>query len=108
MSAEPSAFATDRAARLLTAVARLHELNYMLCPHCDYEVKEDFLRCPNRARKLRDPCASCARPLDPTWKLCPYCEAETGETPAPSTAASRRRRRSSTTDQPTVAHEPPR
>jgi predicted amidophosphoribosyltransferase len=61
------------------AEARLHELNYMLCPHCDYEVKDDFLRCPNCMRKLRDPCASCARPLDPTWKLCPYCEAEPGD-----------------------------
>jgi predicted amidophosphoribosyltransferase len=58
------------------AEARLHELNYMLCPHCDYEVEKDFLRCPNCSRKLRDPCTSCGRPLDPAWKLCPYCEAE--------------------------------
>ena len=69
----------ERELEMQAAEARLHELNYMLCPHCDYEVKEDFLRCPNCMRKLRDPCASCARPLDPTWKLCPYCEAELGE-----------------------------
>ena len=71
----------ERELEMQAAEARLHELNYMLCPHCDYEVKEDFLRCPNCMRKLRDPCASCARPLDPTWKLCPYCEAEIGDVP---------------------------
>ena len=71
----------ERELEMQAAEARLHELNYMLCPHCDYEVKEDFLRCPNCMRKLRDPCAKCARPLDPTWKLCPYCEAELGDVP---------------------------
>jgi len=71
----------ERELEMQAAEARLHELNYMLCPHCDYEVKEDFLRCPNCMRKLRDPCASCGRPLDPTWKLCPYCEAELGDVP---------------------------
>ncbi len=74
----------ERELEMQAAEARLHELNYMLCPHCDYEVKEDFLRCPNCMRKLRDPCANCARPLDPTWKLCPYCEAEPGDVSRPS------------------------
>ncbi|MGH2897763.1 MAG: zinc ribbon domain-containing protein [Solirubrobacteraceae bacterium] len=69
----------ERELEMQAAEARLHETHYMLCPHCDYEVKEDFVRCPNCTRKLRDPCASCARPLDPTWKLCPYCEAELGD-----------------------------
>ncbi|HVL30944.1 MAG TPA: zinc ribbon domain-containing protein [Solirubrobacteraceae bacterium] len=66
----------ERELEMQAAEARLHELNYMLCPHCDFEVERDFLRCPNCRRKLRDRCVSCARPLDPTWKLCPYCEAE--------------------------------
>jgi RNA polymerase subunit RPABC4/transcription elongation factor Spt4 len=66
----------ERELEMQAAEARLHELNYMLCPHCDYEVEKDFLRCPNCSRKLRDPCTSCGRPLDPAWKLCPYCEAE--------------------------------
>jgi RNA polymerase subunit RPABC4/transcription elongation factor Spt4 len=69
----------ERELEMQAAEARLHELNYMLCPHCDYEVEKDFLRCPNCSRKLRDPCISCGRPLDPTWKLCPYCEAELGD-----------------------------
>jgi Double zinc ribbon len=71
----------ERELEMQAAEARLHELNYMLCPHCDYEVEKDFLRCPNCARKLRDPCLSCGRPLDPTWKLCPYCEAELDDVP---------------------------
>ncbi len=66
----------ERELEMQAAEARLHELNYTLCPHCDYEVKEDYLRCPNCMRKLRDPCRNCRRPLDPTWKLCPYCAAE--------------------------------
>ena len=79
----------ERELEMQAAEARLHELNYMLCPHCDYEVKEDFLRCPSCTRKLRDPCTSCGRPLDPTWKLCPYCEAELASTPPPSRARRR-------------------
>ncbi len=73
----------ERELEMQAAEARLHELNYMLCPHCDFEVERDFLRCPNCRRKLRDRCASCSRPLDPTWKLCPYCEAELSDGPEP-------------------------
>ncbi|HEV2812607.1 MAG TPA: zinc ribbon domain-containing protein, partial [Solirubrobacteraceae bacterium] len=48
-------------------------------------------RCPSCLRKLKDPCGNCGKPLDPEWKLCPYCEAEIpGVTPAPR--RSRRRR----------------
>jgi len=89
---------------MTAAEARLANLDYQLCPHCDYEVKADYLRCPSCMRKLKDSCFSCGKPIDPTWKLCPYCEAETGASPPPST---RRRRRSATTDQPTVATEAP-
>ena len=66
----------ERELEMQAAEARLHELNYLLCPHCDYEVEKDFLRCPSCTRKLHDPCATCGKPLDPSWKLCPYCEAE--------------------------------
>jgi len=35
-------------------------------------------------RKLKDACGNCAKPLDPEWKICPYCEAEIpGKTPMP-------------------------
>jgi hypothetical protein len=66
----------ERELEMQAAEARLADLNYTLCPHCDYEVEKDFLRCPTCLRKLRDPCGSCGRPLDPAWKICPYCEAE--------------------------------
>jgi hypothetical protein len=50
------------------------------------------VRCPSCLRKLKDPCASCSRPLDPQWKVCPYCEAEV---PGQTTASRRTRRRRS-------------
>ena len=79
----------ERELEIQAAEARLHELGVFLCPHCDGEVKEDFLRCPHCLRKLKDACTNCHRPLDPRWNLCPYCEAEIpGVTPTP-----RRRRR---------------
>ena len=93
-----------RELEMTAAEARLANLDYQLCPHCDYEVKGDYLRCPNCMRKLKDSCYSCGKPVDPAWKLCPYCEAETGTSPPPST---RRRRRSAATDQPTVATAAP-
>jgi hypothetical protein len=80
----------ERELEMQAAEARLHETNYMLCPHCDYEVEKDFLRCPNCTRKLRAPCGVCARPLDPEWKLCPYCEAELGDVAAPGQGRRRK------------------
>ncbi len=74
----------ERELEMQAAEARMHAMDYHLCPHCDFEVKSEFLRCPNCMRKLKDPCTNCAKPLDPAWKICPYCEAEIpGVTPAP-------------------------
>ena len=102
----PPEFVDDvrlRELEMTAAEARLAQLDYQLCPHCDYEIKADYLRCPSCMRRLKERCYSCGKPVDPAWKLCPYCEAETDATPPPS--ATRRRRRSATTDEPTVAHE---
>jgi hypothetical protein len=93
-----------RELEMTAAEARLANLDYELCPHCDYEVKSDYLRCPSCMRKLKERCYSCSKPVDPAWKLCPYCEAEIGTTPPPS---ARRRRRSASADQPTMATEAP-
>ena len=87
----------ERELEMQAAEARLAEFGFHLCPHCDAEVEKDFLRCPSCMRKLKDPCAACAKPLDPTWKICPYCEAEV---PGQSTAARRRRRRATTSESP--------
>src|SRR6201990_3066350 len=92
-----------RELEMTAAEARLASLDYQLCPHCDYEIQADFLRCPSCMRKLKERCYSCGKPIDPTWRMCPYGEAETN---APTPSSTRRRRRQ-TTDQATVAHEAP-
>ena len=102
----PPEFVDDvrlRELEMTAAEARLAQLDYQLCPHCDYEIKSDYLRCPSCMRKLKERCYSCSKPIDPTWRICPFCEAETSA-PSPSSTSSRRRRRQ-TTDQSTVAAE---
>ena len=98
----------ERELEMQAAEARLAKDDFFLCPHCDYQVEKDFLRCPNCLRKLKDACGTCAKPLDPEWKICPYCESEIpGVTPAP-----RRRRRTRTgsgsTAAPAAVEEPTR
>ena len=51
----------ERDLEMQAAEARLAEVGYHLCPHCDYEVEKDFLRCPSCMRKLKDPCANCGQ-----------------------------------------------
>ena len=89
-----------RELEMTAAEARLASLDYSLCPHCDYEVQADYLRCPSCMRKLKERCYSCSKPIDPAWRICPFCEAETS-VPTPSSTTRRRRRQ--TTDQSTVA-----
>lgn len=89
----------ERELEMQAAEARLVELGYDICPHCDYEIERDFLRCPSCERKLKHPCQTCGRPLDPTWKVCPFCEAEVGAAAAPA-RRQRRPRRESTSEPP--------
>ena len=89
-----------RELEMTAAEARLANLDYQLCPHCDYEIKADYLRCPSCMRKLKERCYSCSKPIDPAWRICPFCEAETN---APTPSSTRRRRNRQTTDQATVA-----
>ncbi|HEY1568008.1 MAG TPA: zinc ribbon domain-containing protein [Solirubrobacteraceae bacterium] len=99
----------ERELEMQAAEARLAELGYHLCPHCDYEVEKDFLRCPNCMRKLKDPCHACGRPLDPMWKVCPFCEAEIGMPAGPSGRAPvprRQRRRTEAAEQPPAEQQP--
>jgi hypothetical protein len=94
----------ERELEMQAAEARLHGGIYLLCPHCDHEVEKDFLRCPSCLRKLKDPCTNCARPLDPQWTICPYCETEVpGSVPAPR----RRRRRETPAEAETAFDAPP-
>lgn len=72
----------ERELEIQAAEARLLSLQNEHCPHCGFEVEGDFLRCPSCLRRLKEPCAVCTKPLDPRWKICPYCEAEVGQAPA--------------------------
>jgi hypothetical protein len=96
----------ERELEMQAAEARLAELGYHLCPHCDYEVERDYLRCPNCMRKLKDPCHSCNKPLDPTWKVCPFCEAEVGVGGRDSVTPRRARRRSSAAEATAATEQP--
>jgi hypothetical protein len=96
----------ERELEMQAAEARLQQLDRAICPHCDYPIERDFLRCPSCLRKLKDRCASCQRPLDRAWTICPYCEAE-----APGAAAPRRsrsRERSTVTPAKTAPAAPAR
>jgi hypothetical protein len=83
--------ARERELEIQAAEARLHQLDHSMCPHCDYQIERDFLRCPSCLRKLKDRCASCQRPLDRAWAICPYCEAEVPGAAAPRRSRSRER-----------------
>ena len=95
----------ERELEMQAAEARLQESGYLVCPHCEQHVEKDFLRCPNCMRKLKDPCVNCARPLDPQWAICPYCEAEVpGRAPVPR---RRRRRAADLEREATASYEAP-
>jgi hypothetical protein len=78
----------ERELETQAAEARLHQLDYGLCPHCDYRIERDFVRCPSCLRKLKERCVNCSKPLDRAWTICPYCETE-----VPDLAPRRRTRR---------------
>lgn len=80
----------ERELEIAAAEARLAAAHEHACPYCEYPVERSFLRCPSCLRRLKEPCGTCAKPLDPRWKICPYCEAE-----VPERAKPQQRRRGS-------------
>jgi hypothetical protein len=84
----------ERELEVQAAEARLHEFDHSLCPHCDYRIERDFVRCPSCLRKLKERCVNCSRPLDQAWTICPYCETEVAS-PAPARRTRRRRTQAS-------------
>ena len=75
----PPEFLEDRDEReleLRAAEIQLRQLIEQSCPHCEYPVTANYLRCPNCERRLRNPCRKCRKPLDPKWGICPFCETE--------------------------------
>ena len=95
----------ERQLEMQASEARMAQLGFSRCPHCRAGVEPDFLRCPHCRKRLKRPCLSCSRPLDPAWKLCPYCEIEivsaAGESPP------RRRRRLGALSEQTAANDAP-
>src|SRR5919199_6569827 len=91
----------ERELEIAAAEARLHQVEGLQCPYCEFEIEKSFLRCPSCLRRLKEPCGTCGRPLDPRWKICPYCEAEVGQ-PGP-----RQRRRAARRSTPAAAGERP-
>jgi Double zinc ribbon len=93
----------ERELETRAAEARLHGLDYQLCPHCDYRIERDFVRCPSCLRKLKERCVNCAKPLDRAWTICPYCETEVPPELAPR---RRTRRRSAASAEEPASGEP--
>src|SRR5271155_5260838 len=94
--------ARERELEMQAAELRLHELDGGLCPHCDYRIERDFIRCPSCLRKLKERCVSCSRPLDQAWTICPYCETEV---PGASSARRARRHRGASLEDDLEEHE---
>ena len=95
----------EREMETQAAEARLYELEHSLCPHCDYRIERDFIRCPSCLQKLKERCVSCAKPLEQSWTLCPYCETEV---PGATTTRTRaRRRRAAAEEELEVLESPP-
>jgi hypothetical protein len=72
----------ERDLEIAAAQARLESIEHLHCQYCGFEIERAFLRCPSCLRRLKEPCVVCGKPLDPRWKICPYCEAEVGQAPA--------------------------
>ena len=88
----------ERDLEIAAAQARLTQLEHQHCQFCGFETEKSFLRCPSCLRRLKEPCTVCGKPLDPRWKICPYCEAEVGQAaegrrPRPRRAAAAAGRR---------------
>jgi RNA polymerase subunit RPABC4/transcription elongation factor Spt4 len=81
---------------------RLGDVDRGLCPHCDYRVEPDFVRCPACLGKLKERCVSCQRPLEQDWAICPYCETE-----VPGAQPARRKRRRREIDKESLLIESP-
>jgi RNA polymerase subunit RPABC4/transcription elongation factor Spt4 len=74
----PPEFVADVRARQLE-IAFFERIRAAACPGCGAHVSPEFLACPVCRTRLRDACAECERPLEPGWRLCPYCEHPVGQ-----------------------------
>lgn len=80
--------ARERELEIKAAELRVRQLSELSCPNCGFPTEKTYLRCPSCQRRLKDPCGTCERPVDPRWAVCPYCE-----TPLPGGERRRREER---------------
>jgi hypothetical protein len=97
----------ERELEIAAAETRLAAAQEHACPYCEFPVERSFLRCPSCLHRLKEPCRTCNKPLDPRWRICPYCEAEVPEA-APAQQRKRRRDRPAAGTEPGRRDEPPR
>src|SRR3954467_7688509 len=81
----------ERELEIAAASARRPSGQTLASPYCAFEIEKTFLRCPSCLRRLKEPCGTCGRPLDPRWKICPYCRAGGRAPPPPRPRPSSRR-----------------
>jgi hypothetical protein len=98
----------EREIEIAAAEARLASTEHLRCQYCGFEVEKAFLRCPSCLRRLKEPCTVCGKPLDPRWKICPYCEAEVGQVPAEARRPRTRRTAAGSGRQPAPRSAAPR
>lgn len=110
----PPEFLDDRRERELEIRAselRVRQLEDASCPNCEHPVERTFLRCPNCRARIKDPCESCGKPIDPRWSICPYCETPVRRAAPPERperrVASRRRTKQAERPAPSRGSEPP-
>jgi RNA polymerase subunit RPABC4/transcription elongation factor Spt4 len=73
----PAEYLVDVQERELEMRAMQQELaSLRSCPNCRELVRDDYVVCPKCRKSLRSSCDSCGRPLEHSWKICPYCAAE--------------------------------
>jgi hypothetical protein len=92
----PPEFLADKRERELEVRAselRVRQLEEASCPNCEHPVERTFLRCPNCRARIKDPCGSCGKPIDPRWSICPYCETPQRRAAPPERSPSKRRGR---------------
>ncbi len=86
--------AHERELEIKAAELRVRQLREQTCPNCEYPVEKNYLRCPNCQRRLKDPCPTCGKPVDPRWGALPllrdHARGGGGErTPPPQETGSR-------------------
>jgi RNA polymerase subunit RPABC4/transcription elongation factor Spt4 len=74
MLLRPHSTVAEEYERSLAEEAILQELEERrVCPGCRRRVEADFVVCPHCHYQLRLRCTGCGRLLNPNWDVCPYC-----------------------------------